>query len=344
MSTTYAQNPSTAQNVASTKAASILDSSSQGDALQRKAETATHQNRMNKFTDICSNSKVAQRLVLQHGNAKNIQDDATKIALEHDKLRKKKIAVQKLRDIDESCFDIMMSKEPIYIVSHGISALGEKKAHLEGDSDGDDVYEDEIACIISNIVNKLNIRGKEIGNIKLEACLSSDKSLGKSSLVEGVNHHCNEMHKDKTINIMGNSGLAQGTDYDEEGVTVTNPVASKMCLLMDVLLMIDENNKGKKSFKSVDGVQMLKKDGFDLITSILKELEEPEYEKIKEHVKKQIAEFSSGMDMNTFFEMIKSDIDRWDVGNHLNCVIPVVLTCKDVERIKVPALGGYDFK
>lgn len=187
-------------------------------------------------------SGVMQCLAIQYGNVSPVPRDAEQIAKGQNAERKKG-KKRKKNDIDILLFDDvekgdlkdkknndawyikknMMDFEKIYIVSHGLPAMGNQPARLVDEKNN---YKDGNA--IANVVKNLNKCFKDkVGDVKIEACCSSlirntnqscyDRLFGQkqNSLVQDV---ANCLGPLDGLCVTGNSGYAKGTDYCKNGV------------------------------------------------------------------------------------------------------------------------------
>ena len=204
-------------------------------------------------------SGVTQCLAIQYGKADSISEDANEIAegqnVARRARRKHDIGVLSFNDVEsenlrdgenrnaEYIKDNMMDSEKIYIVSHGLPAMGNQPARL---FDENYVFKDGNA--VANVIKILKeFFGEKVGVIKIEACCSSlsrdtNQSVpGKvqNSLVENVAKSLDDLNG---VNVTGNSGYAKGTDYGENGVSNTHGSVTELAHLSSIYDLIKNNS------------------------------------------------------------------------------------------------------
>ena len=192
-------------------------------------------------------SGVTQCLAIQYGTKEPVPNDARKIAdgqnTERNKKGRSDIDILKFNDVesgnlimDEKDNDAgyihnnMMRSEKIYIVSHGLPAMGNQPARLVDENNN---FKDGNA--VANVIRILkDVFGEKVGDVKIEACCSSlrrnthqntnqswfDRLFDQkqNSLVENVAKRLKGL---KNVNVTGNSGYARGTKYGKNGVSTT---------------------------------------------------------------------------------------------------------------------------
>lgn len=214
---------------------------------------------------------VAQRLALQYGTARPIPQDAKDIAEAQDKERGSKIEPQLIPgEIPAKVFKAMADKEKVYIVGHGVAALGISPALLE-DGDGGKMMGSDLAAVIDALKTGLEARGKMMGPVKIEACMSSlsrktkkgDKNI-KPSLLTDIQTSLANDHEVEDVKLEGNPGLSTGNEFEAGGVKNTSPANTEVSLLVKVLESLyrvtqdDWDNVANTALKT-DGLRIIHK-------------------------------------------------------------------------------------
>ena len=223
-----------------------------------------------------SNPNVTQCLAIKYGDEDPIPADADKIAQGQNKQRRDQdlqdIGVLDFVDVenntkqsDMGVRDNMMQKEKIYIVSHGLPALGNQPATLYDSQNGFKTGEN-VAQVIRNLKN--NFGDDKVGEVKIEACVSSLRrntnqhfynrlfGIEQNSLVDDVYKGLG----DESSKIEGNFGYATGTDFDEEGVICTEGIATELGNLYSIYTLFDteKDTKIRQSYR-IDAFNIIEK-------------------------------------------------------------------------------------
>lgn len=203
----------------------------------------------------------------------SIDTDSDEIAREQDRNRTnhERIPVQDLFHIDENVYALMDDRETIYIVSHGRAAMGSFPAVLEqtaapseederpaegkirttGEKARYNIDGARIAGILQTIRTKLTAAGKEIGPVKIEACMSAmrrttkGKRLGsiprfaEPSLIDDIKKN---LPRRFPAVLRGNTGFATGTEFSPGGVQVTDEKHTQLGLLANMLELLSSTD------------------------------------------------------------------------------------------------------
>lgn len=228
------------------------------------------------------NTKVVQRLALKYGNGSPIPADAKKIADAQNVERGVEIAVQDIPGaISEDVFTAMANREKIYIVAHGRAPIGNEPAVLQEGGPGVVLSGSDVARIINDIKTGLGAKGKTIGEVKIEACMSSlsrktERGFfgetfvsAKPSLLSDIQASLLSTYKVNDVTVQGNPGFSTGTDVEEGGVQNLSPENTELGLLGSILEILYDVKKenwsdAKNTALKKDGLNIVKKYGTQL--------------------------------------------------------------------------------
>ncbi|MDP3469566.1 MAG: DUF4157 domain-containing protein [Daejeonella sp.] len=221
------------------------------------------------------NTSVVQRLALKYGNGSPIPADAKKIADAQNIERGAAIEVQDIPGaISEDVFTAMANREKVYIVAHGRAPIGNEPAVLQEGGDGVVLSGGEVAKIINNIKTGLEAKEKVIGEVKIEACMSSlsrktERGLfgetfvtAKPSLLSDIQSSLLTTYKVNNVTVQGNPGFSTGNEFEEGGVGNLSPENTELGLLGSILEILYD---AKKEDWSNPKNTALKKDGLNIV-------------------------------------------------------------------------------
>lgn len=228
------------------------------------------------------NTNVVQRLALKYGNGSPIPADAKKIADAQNIERGAEIGVQDIPGaISEDVFTAMANREKVYIVAHGRAPIGNEPAVLQEGGAGVVLSGSDVAGIINTIKTGLEGKGKVIGEVKIEACMSSlsrktergffGEALvsAKPSLLSDVQASLLSTYKVNNVTVQGNPGFSTGNEFEEGGVGNLSPENTELGLLGSILEILydvkkeDWSNPKNTALKK-DGLNIVKKYGTQL--------------------------------------------------------------------------------
>jgi hypothetical protein len=219
-----------------------------------------------------------QRLAMKYGDKAPIPQDAEKIAASQDVERGVNISAQSIPgDIAEGVYSKMEDEEKLYVVAHGRAPIGNEPAILQ-EGDGSVLTGAQVAEIINNVKTGLVRKGKSIGEVKIEACMSllSRKTKSgifgetfvesKPSLLTSIKSSLLKTYNVHDIVIKGNLGFSTGNELEEEGVQNLSPANTELGLLVSVLEILydapeDEWDSTKNAALKKDGLNILRKFG-----------------------------------------------------------------------------------
>ena len=255
-------------------------------------------------------SGVTQCLAIQYGNVPPVPKDAEQIAkgqnVERNNEKKGDIGVLSFNDVEsgplrdgkkrnaEYIKTNMMNREKIYIVSHGLPAMGNQPARLVGENN-----DCKNGNAVANVIRILKTAFEEkVGDIKIEACCSSlrrnthqntnqslfDRLLNRKqdSLVENVAKRLKGL---KNVNVTGNSGYARGTKYGKNGVSTTRGGVTELGHLYNIFEILYNGVKENKLNRNK--IQAYRTDAIYILKNKLEQIKKvlAVYLKIKKHGK-----------------------------------------------------------
>lgn len=228
------------------------------------------------------NSSVVQRLALKYGNGSPIPADAKKIADAQNIERGAEIGVQDIPGaIPDDVFTKMGNREKVYIVAHGRAPIGNEPAVLQEGGDGVVLTGSDVAGIINTIKTGLATKEKVIGEVKIEACMSSlsrktERGFfgetfvsAKPSLLSDIQASLLSTYNVNNVNVQGNPGFSTGNEFEEGGVGNLSPENTELGLLGSILEILydakkeDWSNPKNTALKN-DGLNIVKKYGTQL--------------------------------------------------------------------------------
>jgi hypothetical protein len=223
-------------------------------------------------------TQTVQRLAMKYGDSPPIPEDAKKIADAQNTTRGQDIDFQTIPGaVPDNVYDVMAPNEKIFIVAHGRAPLGSEPAILQ-DGTGGTLSGSEVAAVINNLKTGLKGKGKSIGTVKIEACMSalSRKTesgffgetfvKAKPSLLTDISASLANTYKVDDIAVQGNLGFSTGNEFESGGVTNISPKNTEVGLLASVLETLysvsteDWNTKPNIALKK-DGSNIVKKYG-----------------------------------------------------------------------------------
>jgi hypothetical protein len=251
-----------------------------GAKATQKAGTVGEQN--TRPSPVIPRGNVTQRLVVKYGDSSPIPEDAKKIADSQNLIRGREIGVRNIPGVVPDAVQYAMGArgEKIYIVAHGCAPLGSEPAVLQ-DENGGRLTGSDVAGFIASLKTGLAAKGKWMGPVKIEACMSSlsrktKRALGgetfvkaKPSLVKDIMTSLADTYKVSNIAVQGNKGFSAGTEFEEGGITNLSPKNTELGLLaavLDTLYVVskeDWNTKANKSLRN-DGINIIKRYGVAL--------------------------------------------------------------------------------
>ena len=240
-------------------------------------------------------SGVTQCLAIQYGKADSISEDANEIAegqnVARRARRKHDIGVLSFNDVEsrnlkdkyngaEYIKNNMMDSEKIYIVSHGLPAMGNQPARL---FDENYVFKDGNA--IANVIKILKeVFEEKVGVIKIEACCSSlrrdtHQNTNQSWFDRLFDQRQNSLVQDVAENldpldglcVTGNSGYARGTEYGKNGVSNSQGVVTELGHLYSIFEILYHNSKGFVKLNEKE-VNLYRNDAFCILKFNLKSI------------------------------------------------------------------------
>ena len=217
-----------------------------------------------------------QRLVLKFGSTAPIPGDATKIAESQNNKYGREIPAIPIRDADEQAYQKMVDGEEVFIVAHGRPAIGDEPPLLE-DGSGNTLTGDQIAKIINDIRGGLGVLRKQIGPVKIEACMSAlaRKVKGalleffnkpKSSLIKNVKTYLKKEYEVDDVVLKGNIGFVAGSETSQEGIESTFGGWTELGLLDPISNRLDSLAKGGAlKREDLGSYQAYRKDALNII-------------------------------------------------------------------------------
>ncbi len=265
-----------------------------------------------------SETPVAQRLAIRYGNSAPIPQDTQSIAEAQDVDRGTKIAAQEISAISEDVYDNMADGEKIYIVAHGRAPIGSEPAVLQ-EGDGRVLSGAQVASVIATMKAALAKRKKAMGEVKIEACMSSlsRKTEGgtfgetfvtaKPSLLQDIQKSLRTQYEVSDIIVKGNPGFSTGNDFVKGGVGNLSPTNTELGLLASIIeTLYDVEADDWNSTAN----QALKKDGLNIIRKFTPELNDF-------HKNSQVKELISGSSADVAKAYLASK-DKPDGGDVIN--------------------------